>query len=517
MSEPLILVKWHDKTEQATKDFAARQHAMKRVSNEHWDKVGIELYQLPPGLAKKSAQWLIDKGWAKAEIDGEMLAVPVPNVGSGQSYTDLISGNLYYQNKVGVPKSWAGGTAKDVKIGDVDSGANHNHEWLKSSIVASKNFVANEDTVNDNEGHGTATAGIIKAIARDCQLVIARAMSQNVCKWSAWGPAVIWCVDQGCVAVNSSIGGPSDSFSIVAATAYAADRNVPVLCAAGNAGTNTNSYPAASTNATAVAATDVNDARAGFSQWGDFIDITAPGVGMVTSSKDGGYSSFSGTSGSTPVVTGCVGVVVGGLGVNGKQALDVLFSTARNLGNPQYFGAGMPDLLKALDVSSGDPVPPPVEPPPPETPPPVTNIPAVPNKPRATNITTTSFGIEWDAVAGAVLYDVYRGDFRFETVRAPRTSTVFPWAAPNQDFKIRVLATNGYGSSALSEPLYVHTPASDTPPPPPPPPPPVDDPSLPTQTIADIASIELAIPNLSPAKKLTLVSELQRLLGKAMA
>ena len=78
-----------------------------------------------------------------------------------------------------------------------------------------------------------------------------------------------------------SLGATSYSLGEEAAVDYAWNHGVVVVAAAGNTGRNTYHYPAAHRNAIAVAATDANDNRAGFSTYGDFVDVAAPGVSVL--------------------------------------------------------------------------------------------------------------------------------------------------------------------------------------------------------------------------------------------
>ncbi|HQQ96975.1 MAG TPA: S8 family serine peptidase [Cyclobacteriaceae bacterium] len=82
-----------------------------------------------------------------------------------------------------------------------------------------------------------------------------------------------------------------------------------VVCAAGNAGSNTPSYPAAYDNALSVGATDSNDIKASFSNYGGTVDISAPGVSIYTTAYNNGFNSISGTSFSSPITAGAAAVV----------------------------------------------------------------------------------------------------------------------------------------------------------------------------------------------------------------
>ncbi len=103
----------------------------------------------------------------------------------------------------------------------------------------------------------------------------------------------------------------------------------------GDEGPNSVGFPAAYPNVIAVAATDRNKKRASFSSYGPEVDVTAPGVGILSTIPGGGYSDrFSGTSFSGPAVAG-LGALLRNLGLNHKQAAKAIIDGA----NPQAVGA----------------------------------------------------------------------------------------------------------------------------------------------------------------------------------
>jgi len=114
------------------------------------------------------------------------------------------------------------------------------------------------------------------------------------------------------------LGGYSASSTVEAAVNYAWDKEAVLVAAAGNDNTTDMSYPAAYENVIAVGATDNNDQKASFSNYGDWVDIGAPGVGILSTAPDHSnrlwgrgvkYAYGSGTSMAMPFVAGVVGLV----------------------------------------------------------------------------------------------------------------------------------------------------------------------------------------------------------------
>ena len=109
--------------------------------------------------------------------------------------------------------------------------------------------------------------------------------------------------------INLSLGGTYDSITLRRAVETAWNKGVVLACAAGNSGNSGRFYPAAYTNCIAVAATDSSDRKASWSNFGSWVDVAAPGVGILSSVVSGGYESWSGTSMATPHVAGLAGLL----------------------------------------------------------------------------------------------------------------------------------------------------------------------------------------------------------------
>jgi thermitase len=136
--------------------------------------------------------------------------------------------------------------------------------------------------------------------------------------WSAIANGIRWAADNGAKVINMSLGGYSASSTVQDAVNYAWGKGVVLVAAAGNDNTTSKLYPAAYDNVIAVAATDRNDRKASFSNYGDWVDIGAPGASILSTTPDHRsriwgrgvkYAYGSGTSMATPFVAGVAGLV----------------------------------------------------------------------------------------------------------------------------------------------------------------------------------------------------------------
>jgi hypothetical protein len=171
-------------------------------------------------------------------------------------------------------------------------------------------------------------------------------------------------VDSGARVANLSFLGVSTSATVASAAQYMRNKGGVVVIAGGNTGALRTDPP--SSVFTAVAATDSADARASFSSWGDYIDVAAPGVSLLTTTRGGGYGGFSGTSASTPVVAGVYALMMSANPSLSPTSLDnILYTTALDLGTAgfdQQFGNGRVSaaaaVAKAQQASTADSQPP---------------------------------------------------------------------------------------------------------------------------------------------------------------
>lgn len=118
-----------------------------------------------------------------------------------------------------------------------------------------------------------------------------------------------WAANNGADVINMSWGGGGTSTFAQNVINAATNQGAILVAAAGNDGTNQQFYPAAYNNVISVASTTISDAKSSFSQYGNWIDIAAPGSAIRSTWANNGYSRIQGTSMASPNVAGLLGLL----------------------------------------------------------------------------------------------------------------------------------------------------------------------------------------------------------------
>jgi len=236
--------------------------------------------------------------------------------------------------------AWNKTRGKGVRVAIVDSGIAQNHPDLKKKIVLQRDFVNEDGRAEDDVPHGTHVAGTVAAVTNNgkggaggcpgCRLVIAKVGDSNTLTDRDIVQGIRWSTDRGVKALNMSFGGPGYSDALKNAVDYAAGKGVVLVAASGNSGKNERLYPGAFPNVIAVGATNRDDRKTGFSTYGDWVDVVAPGKGII-STVPGGYASYDGTSMAAPHVTALAGLLAA-QGRDPAQIKERILSTAMDLG-----------------------------------------------------------------------------------------------------------------------------------------------------------------------------------------
>jgi subtilisin family serine protease len=245
---------------------------------------------------------------------------------------------------------------REIKVAVLDTGADYTHPDLKNRILTGKgyNFVNNNSDIMDDNGHGTHVSGIIAASANngigisgitgtlDVKIIPVKVLDKNgEGETGNIVKGIKYAVDNGADIINLSFGTDGKVKSIADAINYAKSKGAFVVAASGNDGGDSDNLSPAGDGAFTVAAINPNYKTAYFSDYGNSIKVSAPGV-QILSTVPGGYEAWDGTSMAAPIVTGIAAMVKAeNPNLSPSQIQDILDSTAKDI------------MSKGKDLQSG--------------------------------------------------------------------------------------------------------------------------------------------------------------------
>jgi thermitase len=203
--------------------------------------------------------------------------------------------------------------SRETTVAVLDTGIDQNHEELDGQVIAETNF-STSFTPGDIHGHGTHVAGIIAAkdnglgitgVAPGCLLLNVKvADDTGRCPALALAKGITWAVDNGAKVINISIEIGEPSPELEKAVNYAWSQGSLIIAAAGNHGSESPVYPAYYENCLAVAAAGPDNNLVPLSNFGDWVDVIAPGLDIYSTLPDNDYGYKSGTSFACAYVSG---------------------------------------------------------------------------------------------------------------------------------------------------------------------------------------------------------------------
>lgn len=241
-------------------------------------------------------------------------------------------------DRINADEVWEVNTGFEIKVAILDTGIDLEHPDLMDNIKGNVNMIKPSKNGNDKNGHGTHVAGVVAAINNDIGVIgtgpevslYAVKVLDN--QGRGWASDLIdgldWCIGYGMQVVNMCFGSEEDNESFHEAVLKAYDAGIILVASAGNNGEYGGAieYPAKYPETIAVSAIGEDDHFASFSSYGPEIDLTAPGIDIKSTYKNGSYRIMSGTSMSAPHVTGTVALVlntdVGDYDFNGNGKWD---------------------------------------------------------------------------------------------------------------------------------------------------------------------------------------------------
>lgn len=261
--------------------------------------------------------------------------------------------------------AWNHARGAGILIAVLDTGADYQHPDLAGKLRTDLgwDWINKDAEAQDDHGHGTHVTGIAAAITNnergvaglgwEAEILPLKVLNhQNVGTLSDVASAIYYATDKGAHIINLSLGSdPKSALScsqvpIVAnAIQYAYEHNVLVLVASGSHGGDANKVvPANCPYVLTVGSTDSADNWASFSNYGEVVDITAPGVNIYSTSLNASYAHRTGTSMSTPLVAGLAALIWSRFPTYTADEVSLaIVGHALDLGVPGrdiYYGAG---------------------------------------------------------------------------------------------------------------------------------------------------------------------------------
>ncbi len=258
---------------------------------------------------------------------------------------------LYGIQKVECTSAWKKTLGGEITVAVIDSGVDYKHVdirnnmWIKNGAYG-YNFSENNNDPLDNtrKGHGTHVAGTIAAIANNNTGIVGVAPKAKIMAIKIFpnaytnviAKALKYAVDNGAKILNNSWGPRSrrpSSPTLEAAIDYVHSKGGICVFAAGNSGDDTKYYsPANYSKTISVGATDSNDLRPSFSNYGNTVDIYAPGKNILSlQNGNDSYSYKSGTSMAAPHVSGALALL---LSINPSLTFSQILSKLKNSSTP---------------------------------------------------------------------------------------------------------------------------------------------------------------------------------------
>jgi len=268
-------------------------------------------------------------------------------------------------SKIQAPLAWSVAQGDGVIVAVLDTGVYGEHPDLVSKMVPGWNVVSSNADTADIYGHGTSVAGVVGAASNNgdgiasagfnVQIMPVRisSSSDGSASYSSMAKGVTWAVDHGAKVANISYKAFKSS-TVTTAANYMRNKGGVVVVSAGNQGSDLG-Y---SNNASmiTVAATTSSDTKASWSNFGDYVDVTATGSAILSTNAGGGYGNHSGTSFSSPMTAGVVGLIMSANpNLTPDQVESILESTADDLIEGvdwhMYYGHGRINATKAVELA----------------------------------------------------------------------------------------------------------------------------------------------------------------------
>lgn len=238
----------------------------------------------------------------------------IPSSATGSDYID------WGLKAINVEEAWQKTKGQGVKVAILDTGVNASHPDLAANIKEVADFTGSKSGAEDIQGHGSHCAGIVAGVENKLGIIGVAPQAELYCgkvlgdsgsgSYDSILKGIKWAIEKEVDIISMSLGSstrPPEALHQLIKQAY--DNNILIIAATGNENSAV-CYPALYDEVIAVSAVDKSLQHASFSNHGVENEITAPGVDIVSTYKNGGYARLSGTSMATPMVAGAAALII---------------------------------------------------------------------------------------------------------------------------------------------------------------------------------------------------------------
>jgi thermitase len=273
-------------------------------------------------------------------------------------------------NRTYIPEAWdllsSKKSSSNISVAVIDTGIDRDHEDLDGVVSAlGFDWAGNQSDTHDMDGHGTFLAGIVGSVANNGKGI------SGVARVSLL-PERVGSIDSGILASQSAVaihhaaksgahvilmgyGGPGQSRAEEVAIAYAARKGCILVAPAGNSASNEGHYPSDYFEVISVGSTAKTDGLSYFSNYGIFVDLVAPGEGIISTWSDNSYQTATGTSPAAALVAGAAALLLEAEPtLEREEVREILAASAGDLGRTGrdiYYGYGLLDVAAAVKAA----------------------------------------------------------------------------------------------------------------------------------------------------------------------
>ena len=282
-------------------------------------------------------------------------------------------GQQWNMRSISIESAWDETKGSGVTVAVIDTGISQVPDLKNTKFVEGYDFVNDKVAADDDNGHGTHVAGTVAqstnnnygvaGVAYEATLMPLKVLSAGGTGTTAdIAEAIRFAADNGAGVINMSLGGGGESEMMKEAIAYAYQKGVVVVAAAGNANRNAAEYPARYPHVIGVSAIDSAGEKAPYSNFGAGIDLSAPGgsnTGKIVQetidpdTEEPVFAGFQGTSMASPHVAGVAALIKAAGIQNPDEVESILQKSARVVQDDglNYYGAGHLDASAAVKLA----------------------------------------------------------------------------------------------------------------------------------------------------------------------